>query len=327
MPRVWLDDEFHSHPKVIGAGLEAAGLFARALSYCGAYLTDGFVPGEWVAVVAAKHKKAPEKLVEVGLWKTEKGGYSIPDYLDYNDSKEEVLRYRAERSRSGKKGARRRWGGGKAAPPLFDDDGESHSSGHGESHSSSDSNSHGSRARAQGDGKTMARDRAATTNTTTTTPAAEDQELEGPAAALAEAEAPRETRVAQVVQSLRGADANSFNQVWPLSQQLDAASFEEAVSKVGQRRDVDNPVGLLIWFLEQAVGQRVRDQTADLHAGGPAVFVPREPPPDLDDFVRLMRRWRPEEFEQAFDKWGIEGEERIRLSDLVHDESKERAAS
>lgn len=41
MPWTKLDDGFWMHPKILLAGNEAVGIFARCISYCGAYLTDG----------------------------------------------------------------------------------------------------------------------------------------------------------------------------------------------------------------------------------------------------------------------------------------------
>jgi hypothetical protein len=146
MPFVFLDDEFHSNPKVLQAGLEGAGLYARALSYCGAYLTNGFVPQAWAeAAVGRKGDRLLALLEQIGLWNACPGGYEIPDYLEFNPSREDVKKRRAERSQSGKKGARSRWGHG-----------NSHSESHSTSDSSSDSSSHGS-----SHGKTMARGRAA----------------------------------------------------------------------------------------------------------------------------------------------------------------------
>src|SRR5438105_2917276 len=93
-----LDDDFHSNPKVMQVGLEGAGLYARALSYCGHYLTDGFVPSEWAKMVSGKSKDLPQKLVRVGLWEQVEEGYVIPGYLDLNPSRMEVQKRRVERA-------------------------------------------------------------------------------------------------------------------------------------------------------------------------------------------------------------------------------------
>lgn len=122
MPWVFLDDKFHSNPKVLAAGNAGAGLYARALSYCGDHLTDGFVPEHWAK--AAASPKLREKLVHIGIWTVVPGGYQIPDYLKLNPSKEKVLAKRAERSKAGSKGAANRW----------NKDGNSHSNSNGTSH-------------------------------------------------------------------------------------------------------------------------------------------------------------------------------------------------
>lgn len=128
MPFAALDDQFHSNPKIIAAGLDGAGLYARALSYCADYLTDGFVPGPWARSVAGRQRRAIDRLVNAGLWVTADGGFRVPDYLDYNPSKADIVKRREERAKAGRKGARKRWSGSK---------------GHGKSHSKSDGEQHG----------------------------------------------------------------------------------------------------------------------------------------------------------------------------------------
>jgi hypothetical protein len=67
MPHFRVDDALHSHPKAQRAGDEAMGMWARAGSFCMAYLTNGFVPEWWVKQQPKGVAKA-KKLVEVGLW-------------------------------------------------------------------------------------------------------------------------------------------------------------------------------------------------------------------------------------------------------------------
>ena len=96
MPWFKVDDTFHSHPKTLRAGTAAAGLYVRCGSYSAQHLTDGFVPEE----VAAQYG-SPEwarRLVVVDYWRVVDGGYQMPDYLDYNPSKEQVLRERAQKA-------------------------------------------------------------------------------------------------------------------------------------------------------------------------------------------------------------------------------------
>ncbi len=100
MPWFRLDDSFHSHPKVIAAGNEAIGLFVRCGTYAAEHLTDGFIPEE-VALLYGSRELAGV-LVRTKLWRRTRGGWRMPDYLDYNPSREAVeneRRQAAERQR------------------------------------------------------------------------------------------------------------------------------------------------------------------------------------------------------------------------------------
>ena len=110
MSWVKIDDGFWMHPKVVHAGNEAAGIFARCLSYCGAYLTDGLIP-EPVAVSIAGTPKALERVVQAGLLvRLDSGSIYISDYSEYNPLREQVEADRAARKARGEKGAQARWG-------------------------------------------------------------------------------------------------------------------------------------------------------------------------------------------------------------------------
>lgn len=93
MTWVKLDDGFYDNPKVKRAGLQAIGLYAMALSYCGRHLTDGFVDAEFVK--AHGNKNAVERLVTVGLWEETGEGWRIRDYLQFNFSREQIETKRA----------------------------------------------------------------------------------------------------------------------------------------------------------------------------------------------------------------------------------------
>lgn len=100
MPWFRLDDSFHSHPKIMAAGNEAIGLYVRCGTYSAQHSTDGFIP-EQVALQYGTPKLA-ETLVRAKLWRRVRGGWRMPDYLDYNPSKEAVDKDRkaaAERQR------------------------------------------------------------------------------------------------------------------------------------------------------------------------------------------------------------------------------------
>ena len=99
------DDTWHSHPKPRRAGLEAIGLWSVSGSYSMAYKTNGWVP-EWFAHDFPRGKKLAEQLVSVGLWRNEirdgEPGYEFHDWLDYQQSAEEIERDR-ERARERQK--------------------------------------------------------------------------------------------------------------------------------------------------------------------------------------------------------------------------------
>lgn len=100
MPWFRLDEGFHSHPKILKAGNEAIGLYVRCGTYAAEHLTDGFIP-EQVALQYGTPALA-ESLVQSKLWRRVRGGWRMPDYLDYNPSAEQVKKERkqaAERQR------------------------------------------------------------------------------------------------------------------------------------------------------------------------------------------------------------------------------------
>ena len=88
MPWFRMDDKFHSHPKVIAAGNEAIGLFTRCGTYAAEHLTDGFIPEHVVPLYGSP--ALAETLVRSKLWRRARGGWRMPDYLDYNPSREQV---------------------------------------------------------------------------------------------------------------------------------------------------------------------------------------------------------------------------------------------
>lgn len=110
MPWVKLDDAMHAHPKIAAAWSScrgSVGLHVMALSYCGAYLTDGHVPATFVESKLPElgdRVAAVEALVEAGLWEAVDDGYRVHDYLELNPSRRAVERRRKERKKAGKMG-------------------------------------------------------------------------------------------------------------------------------------------------------------------------------------------------------------------------------
>lgn len=105
-----LDDGFWMHPKVVRMGNEAAGIFARCLSYCGAYLTDGAVPAAVAVTIAGSEEKVEALVVDNVLDRLPSGDLHVRDYLDYNPSSDEVSAEREKRKERAQKGAAARWG-------------------------------------------------------------------------------------------------------------------------------------------------------------------------------------------------------------------------
>ena len=111
---VKIDDQLYGNPKVRRAWQTyepALGLHLLSLSHAGCYLTNGFVDEAFVRMMlpsCSKRQKAVQSLVDAELWEEDPAndGYWIHDYLEYNDSREQVM---ARRSRDS---ARKRNGHG-----------------------------------------------------------------------------------------------------------------------------------------------------------------------------------------------------------------------
>lgn len=99
-----LDDGFWMHPKVMMAGNESVGIFARCLSYCGAYLTDGRIPEEVAVQIAGSARKVDAVVTSGLLEKLPSGALYIKDYAHYNPLRDEVEARRAARSEAGRRG-------------------------------------------------------------------------------------------------------------------------------------------------------------------------------------------------------------------------------
>ncbi len=106
-----LDDGFLDHAKFIravrGASSAAVHLWLGLMIYCKQHLTDGYVP---IDVVSYVHGPAPrwraralEALIDAKLVeRADPGTLRVHDFLDWNDSREEVERKSAAR-RAGSK--------------------------------------------------------------------------------------------------------------------------------------------------------------------------------------------------------------------------------
>jgi hypothetical protein len=100
-----VDDQLHSHPKPEEAKLEAMGLWVLGLSYCCAYLTDGFITPERVRRIAGNRGAVlAAKLVTARLWEVVEGGWQYHDWAHYQPTREDALAERERKRLAGKKG-------------------------------------------------------------------------------------------------------------------------------------------------------------------------------------------------------------------------------
>lgn len=107
MPWFKVDDQFHSHPKVIQAGNAAVGLWLRCGTWAADHLTEGIVPKN-----VARQFGGPREikaLVSVGLWRELPDGYSFHDWQVYQPSGHEAAELRRKRAEAGRRGAAKRW--------------------------------------------------------------------------------------------------------------------------------------------------------------------------------------------------------------------------
>jgi hypothetical protein len=92
MAWVRIHDGAMTHPKIVGLSDKAFRLWIWGLSYCQQHLTDGVIP----AVAINGSTKVATLLVLAHLWDANDGGWTVHDYLDWNDSRELVKRKRLE---------------------------------------------------------------------------------------------------------------------------------------------------------------------------------------------------------------------------------------
>jgi len=113
MSWVKIDDQFFRHPKVLAAGRDARDLYLVGLTYCAQSLTDGFIPGAAMRVLAAEAEietgpASAARLIAVGLWEVVEGGYAVHNYLEYQPSKERVIETRDARADAGRRGGKQK---------------------------------------------------------------------------------------------------------------------------------------------------------------------------------------------------------------------------
>ena len=92
MAWIKIEDSLPDHPKIRKVGVNAAWLYISALCYSNRFLTDGFISRELLGHFSSISRPflAAEKLVKAGLWITVEDGYQIHDYLEHQQSREEI---------------------------------------------------------------------------------------------------------------------------------------------------------------------------------------------------------------------------------------------
>lgn len=114
LPWVRLDTQFPTNPKVLtlveDRKWRALFAFTCSLSYSGAHGTDGFIPRSALPFVHASTRDAAD-LVSVGLWHTDKKGWVVNDWADYQQTQAETSDALAAKRAGSKKGNCIRWHG------------------------------------------------------------------------------------------------------------------------------------------------------------------------------------------------------------------------
>jgi hypothetical protein len=110
MPWAALDDGFHEDPRILDAGLAAAGLYACATTYVGRHLLDGFIPRRALVRLLEDGDAAPvSELLRVGLLVEDGDRFEVVDYLKGNQTREVVEERRRKSKERATKAANARW--------------------------------------------------------------------------------------------------------------------------------------------------------------------------------------------------------------------------
>ncbi|MDQ0894449.1 hypothetical protein [Agromyces ramosus] len=108
MPYFPVDDDMPFHPKVLAAGNEAMGLWARAGALCKKYATGGEVSTEMVLSLGTK--RLADRLVKAGLWVVIDGGYRFHDWKQQAGNDEaSVEKERIDRARAKNAARQKAW--------------------------------------------------------------------------------------------------------------------------------------------------------------------------------------------------------------------------
>lgn len=108
------DDAGFDHPKMLRASGAQKAVHWSAMTYAAQQLTDGHIPAHVIPLVVLKAdptyvpdaEELVAGLVKIGLWDEDPGGdgYWVHDYLEYNPSREDVLRRKEQAREAGRLG-------------------------------------------------------------------------------------------------------------------------------------------------------------------------------------------------------------------------------
>jgi hypothetical protein len=106
-----IDQSLGDHPRALRLNeryfYACLGLHVCAIGWCDRMRMDGFIPSAAVAKMKVGNiKPILDELLRTGFWEETDGGYTIHDYLDWNDSAEEI----AAKTEAARASADRRWG-------------------------------------------------------------------------------------------------------------------------------------------------------------------------------------------------------------------------
>jgi hypothetical protein len=97
MPWVRIDEKAMEHPKVAGLPDGAFRLWVQGLAHCQKYLTDGLIDRVSLRALRAYSPKRAAELLSAKLWQAGEGEtVQVHDYLEWNDSREHVMRVREQ---------------------------------------------------------------------------------------------------------------------------------------------------------------------------------------------------------------------------------------
>lgn len=123
MPWAKFDDRFPSNRKIALLSDRAFRLYVTAVCWSAENSTDGVIEREELRLIASYRgvNRAVTELIERGLWIATDDGWCIHDFLDYNPSREQVLRDRKANAARQERFRQRKNGKPTPPPPATDE--------------------------------------------------------------------------------------------------------------------------------------------------------------------------------------------------------------